>query len=457
MHPLETLMHEEIIRVKNSGNFTVKYDITCVVHTPTHNFGAIMVTDLSLLRDYINKFSDVLSVTAVFTKGIIIEHILPNAKELEATITLKPLASVPDYTPQANTSISEYKFKAILYENPQDIIKSNLNANNGVKMANAEDVGYLQFQLVTPVQEAIRTKTFGGVIRGASGIDAIRAILSKYSKVEGVDNSFTIKGIDVQDGYTKEICEHIAVPHLTPIVRVPKIIEELAGGIYPTGMSYYLQQSYWYIWSPYDINRYGTEAISMTVFNIPENKLAQIEKTFRTTPNQLIILSTGKVEFQSIEEKTLPNEPPAVRFVDSRTIMGGFGETGGNKLVVDARKNINEFQDKEMASLNTKNLATEAETRITDNYLLEYGKLAKRRGALLQFVWEYSVDSMIYPGMPVRFVYMNGNEPRQIYGTVVAVESAFQSITPGMLQRRYVNKSIVSLFVADKIDDNTMQ
>ena len=69
MHPLETLMKEEIVAVKNSGSFTVKYAITCQIVTPTHVYGALFVDSLHLLRDYMNKFSDVLSITAIFGKG----------------------------------------------------------------------------------------------------------------------------------------------------------------------------------------------------------------------------------------------------------------------------------------------------------------------------------------------------------------------------------------------------
>lgn len=457
MHPLETLMKEEIVAVKNSGSFTVKYSMTCQIATPTHVYGALFVESLHLLRDYMNKFSDVLSITAIFGKGTIIHGILPHAKELEAYVTLKPLANVPDYVEQQNVGPVEYRYKAILYENPQEIIKSNIKTPNSEQMSNSEDIGYLQFQLVNPVQEAIRTKTFGGVIRNCSGLDAIRAILTRYSKLDGVDTSQQIRGVDVQDGYSKDIKEHILIPHLTPVIRVPKIIEELVGGIYPTGMQYYLQGSFWYIWSPYDTNRYGKDDVSLTVFNIPENKLAQIEKTFRITDRQLIVLSTGSVDFKPIEEKQLPNAPPAVRFVDSRNILGGFGKVEENKLKVDGRYNYTEIGDPSVTELNVNNLALESQVRITDKYLLEYGEMAKRRGALLQFTWENSVDNLIYPGMPIRFIYMKEKLPHQVYGTVIAIDSKFQSETQGMMQRRFLNKTIVSCFVTDKMLDQKMQ
>lgn len=457
MHPLETLMKEEIVAVKNSGSFTIKYAITCQIVTPSHVYGALFVDSFHLLRDYMNKFSDVLSITAVFGKGTIIHGILPHAKELEAYVTLRPLANVPEYVEQGNVGPIEYKYKAVLYENPQDIIKANIGASHSEHTSNTEDIGYLQLQLVNPVQESIRTKTFGGVIRHSSGLDAIRAILTKFSKLEGVDTSQQIKGVDVQDGYSKEIKEHILVPHLTPVIRTPKIIEDLVGGIYPTGMQYYLQGSYWYIWSPYDTTRYGKDDVSLTVFNIPENKLAEIEKTFRVTDRQLIVLSTGAVDFKPIEEKELPNAPPAVRFVDSRSILGGFGKVEENKLKVDGRENYTAIGDPAVSNLNNKNLAIESQVKITDKYLLEYGEMAKRRGALLQFTWENSVDNLIYPGMPIRFVYMKDKVPHQVYGTVIALDSKFQSESQGMMQRRFLNKTIVSCFVTDNVLERNMQ
>lgn len=457
MHPLETLIKQEVAQVSASGGYIVKYAIKCELHTPTHNFGAIFVSDMSLLRDYMNKFSDVMSITATFSKATIIKEILPHAKNLEATVTLTPLANVPDYVKLDNVSINQFRCKAYLYENPQDLIKANLGTDTIGNTASADDIGYLQLQLVNPIQDALRTKTFGGVIRNCTGKDAIQAILTKYSQQSGIESRYTVDGVDFQSGYSEEVLEHILIPHLTPVIRVPKLIEELAGGIYPTGMNYYLQGKFWHVWSPYDTTRYGKDTRSMTVINVPENKLAQIEKSFRVTPQQLIVLCTGKVDFKQIAEKNMLNNPAAVRFVDARKILGGIGHTGGNRLVVSAAENINAFQDADMAAYNPNNFAPEAETRITDNYLLEYGKLAKKKGAFLQFAWEHSIDNLIYPGMPVRFIYMNGKMPRQVYGTVVAVESSFTSETKGMFQRRFINRSVVSLFVEDKIDSAEMQ
>lgn len=457
MHPLETLMKEEIIEIKNSPSYALRYRIECKIITPTHQYKALFVDSFALLRDYMNKFSDVLSITAVFGKGTIIHGILPHAKELEALVTLKPLNGKGEPVEAGNIPINEYQYKAVLYENPQDIIKANVGSNHDEKTGNIEDIGYLQLQLINPLQESVRVKTFGGVIRNCNAMDAIRAILTKYSKDEKLDVKHQLKGVDVQDGYAKDIKNHILIPHLSPVIRIPKLIENFVGGIYSTGMQYYLQGNYWYVWSPYNTARYGKDVFSMTVFNIPENKLAEIEKTFRITSNQLIILSTGKVDFKPIEEKELLNNPAGVRFVDSRNVVGGFGEVNDNKLMIDAKKNINEVMDPSIRELNNKNFVNESNVRITDKYLLEYSEMAKRKGAFLQFVWENSADNLIFPGMPLRFIYMNDKQPYQVYGTVVAVDSKFMTETQGAMQRSFRNKTVVSCFVTDKMLDGNLQ
>lgn len=124
--------------------------------------------------------------------------------------------------------------------------------------------------------------------------------------------------------------------------------------------------------------------------------------------------------------------------------------------MVNRRKNVNEFIAQSDVTTNPYPYARESADRITTNYLTQYSDIAMRKGAFLQFTWEHSLDNVIQPGMPVRYIYLDTNMPKQVYGTVIAVESTFTQTSDGIVQQRFANKSIVSLFVDDSVKNETM-
>lgn len=453
MHPLDTLMKQEFDKIVNGQQFTVKYDIRLKIHAPTEDLDALFVVDFSLLRDYVNNFSDVLSITGIFGSGTITHRIMPYGKTLEATVTLRPLANVPEYVEATSGKILEYRYKAVLYDNSISAIESNILSDTTKGQQDIEDISSIKLQLINPVQEQLRSKTFGGAIRQSVPVFAIRALLTKYSKLTTSEANNTIVGVDVMSGYNTDVKEHILVPHLTPIIRLPHVINKIVGGIYTTGFQYYLQRKHWYIFSPFNTKAFEKSENTLTVINITKDKLAQLEKTFRITPTQTIILSTGEVKFVRLSDRTELNESTGTRFVDAKQIMNGFGTTGDNKLVVKRVNNINEF---ESPTQQATSFIKETKDRITTSYTNEYSKIAYRKGAMLQFVWENSIDDLIIPGMPVRFIYMDGKLPKQVYGCVVAVESTYISDTSGMLRKRFTNNSVISCFVEDVIKNSEM-
>lgn len=452
MHPLDTLMKEEFDKIATGTQYSVKFDIQCVVHTPNESLKSLFVLDFSMLRDYINNFSDVLTITPVFGSGTITHSIMPYGKELEATVTLRPLANVPDYVKSSIEPMKEYRFKAILFEDGVSLVESNQLSDTTKSQKDIEDISALKIQLVNPLQIKLRGKTFGGVIRNTDPITAVRALMTKYSVMSSVEQQYTVKGCSVAKGHTTKVREHIVVPHNTPIIRLPMVIDRIVGGLYPTGFQYYLQKDIWYLFSPYNVKAYGKSQKTMTVINVTKDKLAQIEKTFRITPTQLILLSTGEVKFTRHSYKNEINETSGTRYIDAGRVMDGFGKSDGNKFIINRKDNINEFT----LSDNPDSFVKESKAKITSNHYLERSNMAFKNGAILQFIWENGVDDLVYPGMPVRYIYMDGKEPKQVYGCVCALESGYISESVGIVQRKFSNKAVVSCFVEDIIKQSEM-
>lgn len=462
MQVLETLIKEEIFKIKQAAQFAVKYDIQLTIHTPNENIRALTVVEYSVLRDYVNHFSDVLAVTAIFGEGTINHRIVPYNKQLEATIRLMPLANVPEYVKLVDLSIKEYRLKAAIYESSVNVIEGNSELANQLKTADNANISEITFQLVNPVQERIRTQTFGSVIRDCSPMDAIIYILTKHSKIQGIDKMFEVKGVDVEDGYANVPRKHISVPHNTPVVSVPYYINKNVGGLYPTGFQYYLQRNHWYVFSPFNTNRFEKADWTITIINVPKNRMGQLDRTFRTTPSQLILLATGGVKYFRFSDKSKMTNSHGVRFVDSKKITEAFGTVEDNKFVVSRADNVNQFEQADKTSENKHGVVEptpirEATTRIDNQMLNHMSDIAAMRGAFLQIEWESGAEDFIFPGTPIQYIYLDGNMPVQTYGRVVAVEAYYRSDSRGMIERKFSNTTIISCFVNDTIKSPEMK
>ena len=90
----------------------------------------------------------------------------------------------------------------------------------------------------------------------------------------------------------------------------------------------------------------------------------------------------------------------------------------------------------------------ESEARLTTAYNLEYSKIAQRMGNVVQVTWESSDDRLIYPGMPVRFMYLDGRIARAVYGTVIGCHTQYMQTNTNPRARKFKSNSILTLFIA---------
>lgn len=437
--PLETIMKEEISAITQAPAQIVSYNYKVIVHTPTLDMSALMVSSVNLLRDYYTRFGDVVSVQASFALGDAIHEILPFHTELEITLIKIPLHTGSKYSEVGNVGHHVTRYSAKLYDAKNSLMEGKQMELSSRSQANRDAMIALDFQLISPTLEKLRVKTFGSMVRECSGVDAIRAVLMCHC-------TETI-GVTLEDGYDTTKKDHIAIPHQSRVVDIPKRINKLVGGIYPTGFRYYMQNQMWYIYSPYNIKHYDKAASTLTVINLPKDKLSQMEVTFRKTGQQLIILATGDTTHFDESEANMQNHGNGFKFVDGSKVFADFGEIVDNRFIVDRTKNVTQVVNKDQER--KVNNAPESMQRITSAYNLEYSEVMRRAGSLVQVAWESSEVEHIYPGMAVRYMYMDNGLPKEIYGRVIATETKTRQTNKSPTQRIFTNDSVITIFVSN--------
>lgn len=436
---LQTIMNQEIAAIGQAAPQVVTYNYKVTVHCPDgKEIHALIINSVNLLRDYYTRFGDVVSVQASFPLGDVIHHILPNHTDLEVTLIKIPLRTTSRYEEITSEGNVVTRYSAKLYDVKSAILEGKQIEASSSKTANINNLMALDFQLIPTPLEELRIKTFGSVIRESTPMHAITCVL--------MANTPSVKGITVESGYVDVVKDHIVVPHLTRVVDTPKAINKLVGGIYPTGFKYYIQDNMWYIYSPYNITYYHLALKTMTIINLPKDKLAEMEVTFRETAGQVIFLGTGDTSHFDESEAVMQNHGNGFKFIDAAKVLEDFGEIKDNKFLVDRTKNVTQVVNPHQ--MRKVNVATEVTQRITSGYNLEYSEIMRRGGSIIQIQWEASKVDVVYPGMPVRYMYMDSGLAKEIYGRVIATETKTRQTNRSVTQRIFTNDSIVSVFVS---------
>lgn len=419
IHPL---IMNEVAKIANAKIATPYHSWICDIYVNGKAYRMPVVLETSVERNYIENVADIFKVTVKCDLALYNSVIYPNRHILKATLIRKP-----SYVKGSGTTFDA------LYQVEQYIARLTGTASGtmvgenpfatSMTQTNQHSLTDIQLQLMSPVIARLRNMYYGTNHRNTSAIDVIRTALTAYSTDPGDRSGESVAGVDVADGYSTVVHDQIRVPHDLPYIDLPGYVDRYSDSVYSTGFSYYLQRKHWYIFSPYDVKRYerGQYSKSLTIINVPSYQLPGIEKTYRDTGTQLIIIANGQTKQLDQTERASTNIGTGARFVDANQAVDASDTYSGGKVNFNPDQIVNEFttqsrQADEMNRLNTN-------AGITGNPRREMGLMAKNNGSLVGVVWDMSAPDLLYPGMPVKYIYMENGLPRTVYGVYVGSSS----------------------------------
>lgn len=379
-----------------------------------------LVSMVSIRRDYLKDFGDRFRVTVKCDSGIYSNFIYPHRDNLKLTLIRKPVY-VKGAGGQVDSVYQYMQYDAVLVGVADDNI-TGVNPFAGNKeMINTHMMMNVELQITSRVLKRLKGSKVSTNVRASVPIDAIRAILTNYSRDELDLASEVIEGVDVAPGYSTDETEQVLIPQGTSLIDVPQVIHQNGKGIYQTGFSYYLQANHWYIFSPFDVKRFqqGSYSKALTIINVPKWQVPAIEKTYRDTGTQLIVIANGETKQLDTTERAFMNMGVGTEYANADKLLDEQDEYKNGKISSTPRNYTSAFtstvRPDGMNPLNQ-------DVKITANPSIEYGKLAERRGMYFGVIWDNAKPEAIYPGMPVKYIYISNGMPLALYGIVVGNE-----------------------------------
>lgn len=412
-----------------------------VLHVKSQNIMVNLISAIEFYRDYQEKYADLISISFKLDPVVYDRLMQSNKEELEFSISMVPIKT--SFIGSSSSGYYKYeRMKAKLYDtkSSQQTMSSELTATiNSTGLPVLRDVS---LQLYPKRLDIIRTTTYGGNHRRANPVSVLRSLIQDFNK----KNKAELSGIDIAPNATTQVFEQLIVPDNTPFYKVPAVINTQSGGIYSTGFSHYIQRGIWNIFSPYDLSRYDSPnngRRKLTVINVPPTSLNGVEKTWRATDSQIVVMATGETKQLDVTEFMQENMGTAARFADPVAMEKATQNIGG-VVRTNPKDFLNEF-DGGIRKDGTARVASG--TSITSRYRLAYGEIAAMLGTIITFFWQNSNPDVLYPGMPVKFIYFQDGRAIEKRGVLLGSIDRSIPVNRDIAQVVHGYTSYLKLFV----------
>lgn len=439
-----TLLMREVESIASRGEGLSHYRLTCRIRIGDQWITPLRLTHFALERDYENNAGDGASLEVMVGAGEFAYKIAPNRDQLWIDLTAVPLFENSG-TQRSDANSHTRRYRAILVDQ-DDFAATSRDPNSGSEDdLNLSSSKTVHFQLMDEGFYQSRMVTVGRPYRDLPPAIALRSLLTETTALVSGSDQQQIFGVDLADGYNTKNRQHILIPHGTPLLKVPQIIQNEEGGIYATGLGCYLQDGLWYMFPLYNVERYKHTPKTLTILNIPPNRYHGAERTYRKTNNQVVVVATGSMTSFDKGLYGQLNEGNAMRFMDADQLMNPV-EHGNNKAIARREGNMYEVEGAKLKSGFSN--ARWAPERSTSNPFKYYSKLAHRKGKYMTVQWQHGDSSLLYPGMPVKFLTNSNNELTTSHGVLLGVHEQRMPQEPGVVSSRFPAIVTLKLFLA---------
>lgn len=429
------------------------YTYTGEVHTDTEDIKIDNLVSIDTKRDYVNNIGDEIRIKFQLSYADYIRKFYPKRDNLELTLVRKQLVSDGGAIDESKPELRE-RFKAIFM--PDQNFHANLHTAETVDdhTLNTRPPIDIQLQLLNRTLEPLRIKTFHGVFNDIEREKLIRAVLAGETAKVMIDGKPGIDAMDIVKPDNKEKIKQIIFPHWTSVLSLPTYIQERHTGMYNNGIGSYFQtyrnKRTWFIYPLYDMKRFSEPVYKLIVYAVNGQQFMGMDRTYRIEDKTLHISVTGERQYVDDGETSMMQLGSGFRQTKADDIMDMAFDIPPGKGPVGIRKKINTeaiIRERD----DSLNYAPMSSREISNNIFAEASKVAVRNGARIDAVWHNSDPSLLYPGMPCKYVYMTDKDIKEVNGVLLFNQSLATkgSDSKGVRQTDmvYTSNTVMTLFV----------
>lgn len=419
------------------------HNLTAELTFDTTSINVFRVATLLRYADYVGSYAEEWTIDLVMNKGLFNTLVLDNQDRLNINLYMN--SSYPGKAP----TIKKLTMRAFPQNTTDDRVKQNRTADLNQSEVGKLEMEVYRFQLLDLALEQMRAMQTGGNYPVTSAASVLRTLLGGAGSTLDLPLEQKPKAPDVIAPDTEVVKNMISIKQGTNLCDLPGYLQHHYG-LYNTSMGSFYHEQSWYIWPLYNTKRFELAKQTLTLINVPSDRFPEIETTFAVRGNSVVILLTGDSVYEDSTNRQQYNEGNGTRAIRSSAISGDDGRIVDKGQVMIQRSQTN-------TEIKTNDRRTGVDvvpstTEVTDNTARVLSRTSTVNGTTAQFTWQSSDPSLIFPGMPVKLLYLKDGVVVQRYGVLTAAESQYRLANPGLMDKVLMSKTALTVFVSNSDD-----
>lgn len=391
-----------------------------MIHTKDKDFKALKIIELSEKNDYAIDLGGTSHLRIAVGLGDYVADIYPYRDTLE--ITIKRIPSDPE------AEVVTVKYRGVLdaKKNPPPPTATRAGQFNKESL-NTSGIVELNIELIDRNYEVLRVATVSShIYNGAKVKDLISGAMVGESNLYQIDGKPSIEAFNIVDPDNTTPISTCVFPTGLKIGNIPTFIQERSKGVYKYGLGTHFQRyngkAAWWVYPLFDMSRFDQDVDRAVIFAVPPDRMAGIDRTFHKEGKILFIVAAGDQKYSDDAQLSDLNDGGGFRIANADAIMSKPAHIKDGNVKFDRTRLNTEIITRQR----TDGLVNAPTKAPSSNLYKAYSELAERQGATLQLVWENSDPDLVYPGMPVKYVFMDKGDYRELKGTLLGRFSSSQ-------------------------------
>lgn len=440
----DSTLNREIQAILNDGAKPINFTWNCEIHVGTVTYVPVKIITIDFEEDHEEAYCPKIMLEVMLQGGVYFKQIYPAQENLEISLFKKPLSESSGDVNESSPQLVQ-RYRATLIDKGNALSEGNMQGTPSQEVLDQSTIMLVEFQLLSKPLEQLRMMSLGGSYRSSTVQNFLQTIITYNFNQLVLQDSQLPKGVDMVTPNNTATRDSFVIPQGLPLVNVVDYVQNKCGGIYSSGLGSFIKDDFWYIYPKYDVTRFSQSSRTLTIIRVPPNKLPSVERTYRQQGGATIILATSEANLQDQSDPDQLNKGNGVRFADASTFMDSFVTVKDNKATARRGASNSEYvANQRTTGNNNVKLSTNP---INANPYREYSRLAQRQGGLYTFVWENSNPDLLIPGMQIKIMYLDGDDIKQILGTLHAHHSVIQMYGKGATSNRYTTQTAIAVFI----------
>lgn len=428
-------------KTRDDSSMNSEYEVT--IHTPDDDIPPLLLKLVETLRNYNRYVGDYIVVTMEIMGGIFVKDIYPHRDSLEITIART--------NKQNYTVYEERRYKAILINNNANVYGSEYTSSTKEEI-NRRQMVTAEFQCLDLVVEGLRGILVDGIYESVLLKDVIQAELTE--KI----NNLTINGepadvnIDIVDPVNTNEIKQLVVPTGVKILDFPSYLQNTIYGVYNAGLGTYVQhynnKDTIFVYPLFDVNRFDQVDKKMIVYYTASMKFDHIETTYAVDGDVLKILAGTNLKSEDDAENEFIDQGDSYIKVQPDLMMNRNVMSSAQGMTLDSTTQVEGVKFKDRRD----GMSIPTYLGVESNAYKQRTIITKRTLGRYSFIWYYSKPDLIYPGMPLKYIYEDRDTSiKEILGVIQATATVVD-IVKG-------TRSTYVVFLANKpiVVENTLE